>query len=129
MVGMVNSSSSRERLASLVNSAKSAMDLPSKLESLRQFNLILQQQEDDSVPLCDFLPRLLELQSDQHSPVRKFATEYHSPNPIQIILFFTPFNYFVMLLALPFVFFDVFGFCSAWFQLLVFFFLAGCCVG
>lgn len=67
-------SSSRERLASLINSAKSASDIPSKLQTLRQLNQILQQQENAN-SLSEFLPRIFEFQSDQHSPVRKFATE------------------------------------------------------
>lgn len=73
MVAMTKSSS-RERLASLINSAKSASDIPSKLQTLRQLNQILQQQENAN-SLSEFLPRIFEFQSDQHSPVRKFATE------------------------------------------------------
>ncbi|CAK7343924.1 unnamed protein product [Dovyalis caffra] len=67
-------SGSRERLASLINSVKSATDIPSKLETLRQLNRILQQQENAS-SISEFLPLIFEFQSDQHSPVRKFATE------------------------------------------------------
>ncbi|XP_011006560.1 PREDICTED: uncharacterized protein LOC105112532 isoform X2 [Populus euphratica] len=73
MVAMTKSSS-RERLASLINSAKSAPDIPLKLQTLRQLNQILQQQENAN-SLSEFLPGIFEFQSDQHSPVRKFATE------------------------------------------------------
>ncbi|KAJ9185363.1 hypothetical protein P3X46_005005 [Hevea brasiliensis] len=66
MVGMTNSTS-RDRLATLV---RSSIDIPSKLENLRQLNQNLLQ-EDDTGSLSEFLPRLFELQSDQHSPVRK----------------------------------------------------------
>lgn len=67
---------SRERLAGLVSSVKSAIDIPSKLETLRQLNDILQQQEDNAKILSEFLPLIFDFQSDQHSPVRKFATQY-----------------------------------------------------
>uniref|UniRef100_A0A6N2K7K1 Symplekin C-terminal domain-containing protein n=1 Tax=Salix viminalis TaxID=40686 RepID=A0A6N2K7K1_SALVM len=73
MVAMTKSSS-RERLGNLINSVKSASDIPSKLQTLRQLNQILQQQENAN-SLSEFLPRIFEFQSDQHSPVRKFATE------------------------------------------------------
>eukprot|EP00257_Ricinus_communis_P020865 XP_015580215.1 uncharacterized protein LOC8265046 isoform X1 [Ricinus communis] len=71
MVGKMMKSSSRDRLASLINCA---MDIPTKLEILRQLkeNLL---QETDAASLSDFLPRLLELQSDEYSPVRKCVTE------------------------------------------------------
>lgn len=64
---------SRERLASLVNSANMAIDIPSKLESLRQLRLELPQ--EDPVLLTEFLPLLFEFLSDHFSPVRKFVTE------------------------------------------------------
>ncbi|KAF7845362.1 symplekin isoform X1 [Senna tora] len=64
---------SREKFASLVNSAKLAMDIPSKLGYLRQLQLELP--PEDPVLLTEFLPCLLEFQSDSFSPVRKFVTE------------------------------------------------------
>ncbi|KAF2306386.1 hypothetical protein GH714_017289 [Hevea brasiliensis] len=70
MVGMTNSTS-RDRLATLV---RSSIDIPSKLENLRQLNQNLLQ-EDDTGSLSEFLPRLFELQSDQHSPVRKRVSQ------------------------------------------------------
>ncbi|XP_012087848.1 uncharacterized protein LOC105646588 isoform X2 [Jatropha curcas] len=70
MVGMVNSSS-RERLASLV---KAAIDIPLKLETLRLLNENLLEEKDVG-SLSEFLPRLFELQYDQHSPVRKSVAQ------------------------------------------------------
>ncbi|KAJ1396171.1 Symplekin/Pta1, N-terminal [Sesbania bispinosa] len=64
---------SREKLASLVSSAKLAIDVPSKLESLRQLRLELP--EEDPVLLTEFLPSLFEFHSDRFSPVRKYVTE------------------------------------------------------
>lgn len=72
MVGMMDSTS-REKLAGLVNSVKLAMDIPSKLGYLRQLKLELPQ--EDPVLLTEFLPCLFEFQSDRFSPVRKFVTE------------------------------------------------------
>ncbi|KAK9290954.1 hypothetical protein L1049_009134 [Liquidambar formosana] len=72
MVGMM-ASSPREKVASLLNSAKLAMDIPSKLEPLRQLKEDLWL--DDPVLLAEFLPLLLDLQSDRFSPVRKFITQ------------------------------------------------------
>ena len=72
MVGMM-ATNSREKLASLVNSAKSAPDIPSKLDLLRRLKLELPQ--EDPVLLTEFLPCLFDLQSDRFSPVRKFITE------------------------------------------------------
>ncbi|XP_057458504.1 uncharacterized protein LOC130749200 isoform X2 [Lotus japonicus] len=74
MVGKpMATATSRERLASLVNSANMAIDIPSKLESLRQLRLELPQ--EDPVLLTEFLPLLFEFLSDHFSPVRKFVTE------------------------------------------------------
>lgn len=64
---------SREKLASLVHSAKLAIDITSKLELLRQLKLELPQ--EDPVLLTEFLPSLFEFLSDRFSPVRKFVTE------------------------------------------------------
>ncbi|XP_027335411.1 symplekin isoform X2 [Abrus precatorius] len=75
MVGktMSMAATSREKLASLVNSAKLAIDIPSKLESLRQLRHELPQ--EDPVLLTEFLPSLFDFHSDRFGPVRKFITE------------------------------------------------------
>nr|KYP44821.1 Symplekin [Cajanus cajan] len=75
MVGKSKSmaASSREKLASLVNASKLAIDIPSKLESLRQLRHELPQ--EDPVLLTEFLPSLFHFHSDRFSPVRKFVTE------------------------------------------------------
>lgn len=65
---------SNERLASLMDSAILASDIPSKLDRLRQSKQDLVVQQDPAL-LSGLLPRLFELQSDRFSPVRKFATE------------------------------------------------------
>ncbi|KAI4353360.1 hypothetical protein L6164_002318 [Bauhinia variegata] len=72
MVGIM-ATNSREKLAGLINSAKLAPDIPSKLDYLRQLKLELPQ--EDPVLLTEFLPSLFELQSDRFSPVRKFITQ------------------------------------------------------
>ncbi|KAK4253268.1 hypothetical protein QN277_010592 [Acacia crassicarpa] len=72
MVGKIDATS-REKLARLVNSVRCAMDIPSKLDYLRQLKLELP--PEDPVLLTEFLPCLFEFQSDQFSPVRKFVTE------------------------------------------------------
>ncbi|XP_054780556.1 uncharacterized protein LOC129288158 isoform X2 [Prosopis cineraria] len=72
MVGKIDATS-REKLVSLVNSVKLAMDIPSKLDYLRQLKVELPQ--EDPVLLTEFLPCLFEFQSDRFSPVRKFVTE------------------------------------------------------
>ncbi|KAI9085134.1 hypothetical protein K1719_032950 [Acacia pycnantha] len=72
MVGKIDATS-REKLARLVNSVRCAMDIPSKLDYLRQLKLELPQ--EDPVLLTEFLPCLFEFQSDKFSPVRKFVTE------------------------------------------------------
>lgn len=64
---------SREKLASLVHSAKLASDIPSKIESLRRLKIELPQ--EDPVLLTEFLPPIFDFLSDQFSPVRKFVTE------------------------------------------------------
>ncbi|CAL1399353.1 unnamed protein product [Linum trigynum] len=73
MVGML-SSALRERLASLVDSVKSAADIPAKLDRLRQLGEILLE-AGDAGSLSEFIPSLFDLQCDQDSPVRKCATE------------------------------------------------------
>lgn len=67
---------SRERLAGLINSTKIASDIPSKLARLRQLKHDLL--PEDPLLLSELLPRILELQSDRFSPIRKFVTEYAS---------------------------------------------------
>lgn len=67
---------SRERLYGLINSTKIASDIPSKLARLRQLKNVLL--PEDPVLLSELLPRILELQSDRFSPIRKFVTEYAS---------------------------------------------------
>lgn len=76
MVGMMMTANSREKLAGLVDLAKFATDIPSKLDRLRQLKHDLLYENPSS--LSDLLPRLFELQSDRFGPVRKFATEYAS---------------------------------------------------
>ncbi|RDX67389.1 Symplekin, partial [Mucuna pruriens] len=75
MVGKAKSiaATSREKLAGLVNAAKLAIDIPSKLQSLRQLRHELPQ--EDPVLLTEFLPSLFHLHSDRFGPVRKFVTE------------------------------------------------------
>ncbi|XP_055812650.1 uncharacterized protein LOC129882403 [Solanum dulcamara] len=72
MVGMT-SPISRERIASLINAAKFASDVPSKLHSLRRLKDELS--GADSALLSEFFPTLLDLVSDRFSPVRKLTTE------------------------------------------------------
>ncbi|KAL5550451.1 hypothetical protein UlMin_000627 [Ulmus minor] len=73
MVGMMMTMKSKEKLAGLVDSAKFAADIRSKLDHLRQLKDDLVQ--DDPALLSELLPRLFELQSDRFSPVRKFSNE------------------------------------------------------
>ncbi|XP_038881528.1 uncharacterized protein LOC120073030 isoform X2 [Benincasa hispida] len=73
MVGMMMAVNSRERLASLINSTKIAADIPSKLARLRQLKNVLL--PEDPVLVSELLPRILELQSDRFSPIRKFVAE------------------------------------------------------
>ncbi|XP_030481305.1 uncharacterized protein LOC115698245 isoform X1 [Cannabis sativa] len=74
MVGMVMvAANSMEKLSGLVDSAKLATDIPSKLDRLRQLKNGLV--EDDLDLLSHLLPRLFELHSDRFSPVRKFAIQ------------------------------------------------------
>ncbi|XP_043695297.1 symplekin isoform X2 [Telopea speciosissima] len=61
---------SREKAASLLHSAKFAMDIPSKLEHLHQLKEFLLQRDPSLLP--EFVPQLLEFQNDRFSPVRKF---------------------------------------------------------
>ncbi|XP_021289459.1 uncharacterized protein LOC110420462 [Herrania umbratica] len=72
MVGIMNPVS-REKLASLFNSVKLAIDLASKLDLCHQLKQTLL--EEDAATLSEFLPRLFDLYSDPSGPVRKLATE------------------------------------------------------
>ncbi|GAV75491.1 DUF3453 domain-containing protein/Symplekin_C domain-containing protein [Cephalotus follicularis] len=75
MVGITYlSSNSREELETLINSANVAMNIPSKLEPLRQVKQYLVQEADPRL-LSEFLPRLFDFLSDRFGPVRKFVTE------------------------------------------------------
>ncbi|XP_048320157.2 uncharacterized protein LOC107405425 isoform X2 [Ziziphus jujuba] len=73
MVGVVMASNRTTRHANLLDSAKLATDIPSKLDYLRQLKQDLV--HEDPALLSEFLPRLFELQSDSFSPVRKFAAD------------------------------------------------------
>lgn len=64
---------SRERIASLLNAAKFASDVPSKLHSLRRLKDELS--GADAPLLSEFFPTLLDLVSDRFSPVRKLTAE------------------------------------------------------
>lgn len=67
---------SRERIASLLNAAKFASDVPSKLHSLRRLKDEL---SGAGGPLLkEFLPTLIDLVSDRFSPVRKLTIQYVS---------------------------------------------------
>ncbi|XP_059305368.1 uncharacterized protein LOC132056978 [Lycium ferocissimum] len=72
MVGMM-SPISRERIASLLNAAKFASDVPSKLHSLRRLKDELS--GADANLLSEFFPTMLDLVSDRFSPVRKLTAE------------------------------------------------------
>ncbi|XP_007026695.2 PREDICTED: uncharacterized protein LOC18597540 [Theobroma cacao] len=72
MVGIMNPVS-REKLASLFNSVKLAVDLASKLDLSHQLKQTLL--EEDAAALSEFLPRVFDLYSDPSGPVRKLATE------------------------------------------------------
>ncbi|XP_022978075.1 symplekin isoform X1 [Cucurbita maxima] len=73
MVAVMTAVDSKERLSRLINSTKIAADIPSKLARLRQLKNDLP--PEDPVLLTELLPRILELQSDRFSPIRKFVTE------------------------------------------------------
>ncbi|XVE97089.1 hypothetical protein REPUB_Repub02eG0280700 [Reevesia pubescens] len=72
VVGIMNPVS-REKLTSLSNSVKLAIDLASKLDLCRQLKQDLL--EEDVAALSEFLPRLFDLYSDPSGPVRKLAIE------------------------------------------------------
>lgn len=77
MVGVTNSNSG-EKLATLVNSARATLDMPSKLEYLRRLKEDLVD-EQNAVLVSEILPRVLDLHADSFAPVRKLVTEYVSP--------------------------------------------------
>lgn len=64
---------SKERITSLLNAAKFASDVPSKLHSLRRLKDELS--GADAPLLSEFFPSLLDLVSDRFSPVRKLTAE------------------------------------------------------
>ncbi|CAH8269709.1 unnamed protein product [Arabidopsis lyrata] len=72
MVGIM-ASYSRERLEGLASSAKSATELPPKLQRLRYLRRDLR--KDESVFPTELLPHLFDLLSDQFGAVRKFVAE------------------------------------------------------
>ncbi|KAG5550558.1 hypothetical protein RHGRI_015500 [Rhododendron griersonianum] len=72
MVGIM-AARSREKLAGLIDSAKLAPDITSKLEQLRRAKDELSQ--SDPAFLSEFLPPLLDLHTDRFGPVRKFVIE------------------------------------------------------
>lgn len=82
---------SRERLSSLVDSAKLASNIPSKLDYLRHLKQDLLQ--EDLALLSELLPRIFDLLSDRFSPIRKFATEYALRISNFIYLFFFNSNF------------------------------------
>ncbi|KAK9159079.1 hypothetical protein Scep_005653 [Stephania cephalantha] len=73
MVGMI-SASAREEVLSLFNSFKFAIDVPSKLDFVRRLKEALLQRDSSLMP--EFIHRLLELQPDRSSPIRKALAEY-----------------------------------------------------
>lgn len=77
MVGMTKSSS-RETFARLVFSTKAALDIPLKLDCLSRLKQDLIE-EENVIVISEILPRIFDLQSDSFAPVRKFVTEYASP--------------------------------------------------
>lgn len=64
---------SRDKVAGNITSTKFAMDIPSKLNNLRQLKDDFS--HADSLSISELLPPLLELHSDRCSPVRKFIAE------------------------------------------------------
>ncbi|ERN05241.1 symplekin isoform X1 [Amborella trichopoda] len=72
MVGVM-ASCPRDKALSLFNSAKFSIEIPSKLEPLRQLQEIVVYR--DPTLLVEFVPHLMELQSEHFSPIRKFLAE------------------------------------------------------
>ncbi|KAL8093049.1 hypothetical protein AgCh_035073 [Apium graveolens] len=64
----------REKVAGLLDSAKSSRDLNSKLQSLHHLNLIFSDDVDTDL-LSEFLPPLLDFHFDSSSPFRKFVID------------------------------------------------------
>ena len=58
----------------LINSAKLAADVPTKLEHLRQLKEDLL--HEDRALLSQHLPRIIDLHTDRLSPARKFIAQY-----------------------------------------------------
>ncbi|KAL5995599.1 hypothetical protein ACLOJK_025663 [Asimina triloba] len=63
------------KAADFLNSLQLASDAPSKLHHLRFLRELLMQDEDSSL-LAEFLPRLLQLQSQPQSPIRKLLAHH-----------------------------------------------------
>lgn len=62
-----------ERAAGLLESARTAGEVSSKLKQLRQLKEVLLNR--DTSLLAEFVTRLAELQSERASPIRKFLAE------------------------------------------------------
>ncbi|KAK3019013.1 hypothetical protein RJ639_003621 [Escallonia herrerae] len=73
MVGMMTAVS-KGNLAGIINSAKFAVNTPSKLDHLRRLRDELSL-AGDSALLQEFLPLVVDLHSDRSSPARKFVIE------------------------------------------------------
>ncbi|KAK3018031.1 hypothetical protein RJ639_004521 [Escallonia herrerae] len=73
MVGMMTAVS-KGNLAGIINSAKFAVNTPSKLDHLRRLRDELSL-AGDSASLPEFLPLVVDLHSDRSSPARKFVIE------------------------------------------------------
>lgn len=88
-------------IPSLINSAQSALDVPSKLEHLRQLKDDLLHQ--DPVLLSQLLPRIIDLHTDSLSPVRKFIAQYAFVQPA--IPFVYNFYFYFIFTSTPYVWF------------------------
>ncbi|XP_065010701.1 uncharacterized protein LOC135640318 isoform X2 [Musa acuminata AAA Group] len=62
-----------ERAVGLLESARTAGEVPSKLKQLRQLKAVLLHRDPPLLP--EFVTRLTELQSERASPIRKFLAE------------------------------------------------------
>ncbi|WOL01913.1 hypothetical protein Cni_G10632 [Canna indica] len=62
-----------ERAAGLLDSARTAGEMSSKLKQLRQLKEVLLRRDQSILP--EFVTRLAELQSERASPIRKFLAE------------------------------------------------------
>ncbi|XP_031475162.1 uncharacterized protein LOC116247253 isoform X1 [Nymphaea colorata] len=73
MVGVMAGSEARNKALNLLNAVKFPPDLPSKLENLGRLGEVIVSR--DPSLLREFLPHVVEFQSDKASPVRKFIAE------------------------------------------------------